>query len=277
MDLSSTPLVSVRIPSYNHGDYIRACLDSVANDNYPNKELVIMDDGSHDNTLEEINLWRKNNCPHFPVRIYTRPHRGICGTLNELIYKCKGKYLVSLASDDELAPGGIESRVNYLESNPQKSAVISDCFVINKKGQVIFESALSDMYNSDPSSYKKDNLLYKEIILNWSIPGPALMVKKSIYDQIGLYNENLPIEDWDFYLRMVSKNLIGFVDDKVAYYRVHDANTCGKQNAASSTKTLIKTALLNYRQMNPAGKYFLTQKITLLIFSYFKHALKKIR
>ena len=189
MALENLPLVSVRIPAYNHEKYISQCLDSVMNDSYPNKELLIMDDGSTDRTVQIIEQWINEHDTDFKIRFFPRKHRGLCRTLNELIPLCDGVFLVSLASDDVLIDGGIQDRVEYLLKHQNKEAVIADCMVINSSGEKIFGSALSELYNSSPQNYLTDERLAREIIWNWSVPGPVLMVRKSIYHKVGKYNQ----------------------------------------------------------------------------------------
>jgi len=274
--IDTFPLVSVRIPAYNHEKYIYQCLDSVLNDSYPNKELLIMDDGSTDRTVEIIEQWIDDKQPDFDVRFYPREHRGLCSTLNELIPLCNGVFLVSLASDDVLLDGGIQSRVEFLVQHPDKEAVIADCMVIDNSGKKVFGSALSELYDSSPRNYITDQSLAYEIIWNWSVPGPVLMVRKSIYQVVGKYNQSLTIEDWDFYLRMVSENLLGFVDYQVSAYRVHDANTCRAENSKKHLLELSKVAWLNIKNFEGKQKRLLCKKSLVLMYEYLKMNLKEV-
>jgi len=268
------PLVSVRVPAYNHAKYIKQCLDSVLLDSYPNKELLIMDDGSSDETAREIENWIANNSPSFDVRFYPRKHRGLSSTLNELVSLCGGEFLVSLASDDVLCDGGIQARVNYLIGAPMKKAVMADCIVINHAGDKLFSSGISEFYDSSIENYLTDDLLRREIVWNWSVPGPVLMVRKDVYQIMGGYNDSLIIEDWDFYLRMVSSNLLGFISYKVSGYRVHDANTCRAENDKAHILELAKTARLNLSKFNGLFKWLLCKKILVLLYEYLRRTLR---
>lgn len=266
MELESLPLVSIRIPAYNHEKFINQCLDSVLFDDYPNKELVVIDDGSTDETASMIEDWINKNKPEFGVRFYPREHRGLSPTLNELISLCEGDFLVSLASDDVLIPGGIRSRVDYLMNNPKKSAVFSDCMVIDDNDTVTHASALTELYSSSIESYSEDNLLSREIIWNWSIPGPVLMVRRTIYEKTGYYNPKLLIEDWDFYLKMCSQNLLGFINEKVSYYRLHESNTSRPKNNAMNLVRLAGTAQKNISGFQGELRRLLIKKMFILLF-----------
>ncbi|KTD33978.1 glycosyltransferase [Legionella israelensis] len=238
------PQVSIRIPAYNHERYITACLDSVLNDSYPNKELIIIDDGSTDGTAEVIRQWLEHNKPSFPVMFKARENRGLTKTINELVRACSGKYLVSLASDDFLLDGGIHTRVEYLEQHHNKWAVFADCIVVDEDNKLIYKSGLTELYSASLSKFLQEDDLLHEIINNWSVPGPVLMVRKDLYEHIGYYNEKFAIEDWDIYIRMASKKLLGFINYPVSAYRLHQHNTCRrKENFNWNHKQRLKIAL----------------------------------
>lgn len=276
MDKLETPLVSIRVPAYNHEKFIKQCLDSVLRETYPNIELVIMDDGSTDNTANEIDKWIQSVRPEFDVQFHRREHRGLCKTLNELISLCRGEYLVSLASDDILLPGGIQQRLNYLLANPEKSAVIGDCIVIDKNDNKVLNSGLSELYSSSVNNYQTNESLRREIIWNWSVPGPVLMVRKAIYKIVGGYKEDMKIEDWDFYLRMCSLDLLGCVDYKVSGYRRHDLNTSRKENNALHLLVLANVAFSNLNRFNGEEKRLLFKKALILFYESSKQKVRNI-
>ncbi len=267
-EYSPYPLVSVLIPAYNHEPYINGCLNSVLNDNYPNKELLIIDDGSSDGTDLRIVDWISRNSNSIQV-FYGKGvnNRGVSNTLNTLINKAKGEYIVLLASDDELLPNGIVSRFNYLATNKSKKAVIGDCIVIDDSNNLICMSSLSELYKANLKNYLTDEGLKKEIIWNWSVTGPALMVKKDIYKIIGNYDSRLKIEDWDFYLRMVSNNFLGFINQKVCAYRIHSENCCRKRNNEMMLHVeMVKSALKNLSTFHGEFRRLLTKKILVYLY-----------
>jgi glycosyltransferase involved in cell wall biosynthesis len=132
------PLVSILIPLYNHEHFIAKCLDSVLEDTYPDKEIVIIDDGSKDSSAEVVMQWRSAQSESLPCSFtfISRENRGVTSTLNELVALAQGGLLAILASDDYLLPGGIEARTNYLEQNRDKLAVIGDCKLVDYQGEL---------------------------------------------------------------------------------------------------------------------------------------------
>lgn len=227
------PLVSVVIPSYNHEKFVHNCLDSVLNEDYPNKEIVIINDGSRDKTAQVIKDWIEKNGDKIPVKFINRENVGLCKTINQLLEMADGEYIVALASDDELKNNGILKRYAYLQENPGKKAVISDCIVIDDRGNIIYNSLLTDYSGADKKNYRTDEGLKHEIITDFRLLGPILMAKKDVFDEVGYFDETISQEDRDFYLKLVSRNLLGFLDETVAGYRIHGHNT-------SRTSSLIR-------------------------------------
>ncbi len=224
---TNSSLVSIIIPAYNHGKYVLKALESVLDDNYKNKELVIIDDGSTDETNNLISIWIENHKNELNIKYKSRNNRGVSKTLNELIEMADGEYICIIASDDYLLNNGIRRRVEYLENNITKMAVFGDCIVVNQDNVTTYQSALKDYYKANLENYKDDNRLKNEIIMRWSVPGPVFMARKDLYTKYKIfYNEKLIGEDWDMFLKLVSKNYLGFVDFKVSAYRLHNSNTC---------------------------------------------------
>ena len=108
-------LVTVLIPSYNHQKYIKDAILSVINQTYKNIELIVIDDGSSDDSPQIIrSLGKKYN-----FKYIIRENRGICATLNEALNMAKGVYFCGLGSDDMFFPEKIEKQVNFMLNNPE--------------------------------------------------------------------------------------------------------------------------------------------------------------
>jgi len=259
---ASPPLVTVRVPAYNHEAFIDRCLDSVLEQDYPNIELIIIDDGSTDGTADRIRGWLARHEGEIPATFRSRQNRGLTATLNELLKLARGRYLVSLASDDYLLPAGVSTRVEYLETHPGKLAVMGDCIVVDAHGGVMHSSALSGLRHVDKRNYLTDAGIKKEVVARWSVPGPVLMVDRRLYSRVGQYDESLIVEDWDLYLRMVSQDLLGFVDSPVAAYRLHGANVSRDPGQATTiTRQLLRTAVKNFRRFDTISRLRLSMRI----------------
>ena len=220
-----TPLVSILISCYNHAHFVAETLDSVKADTYPNKEIVIIDDGSKDNSVQVIENWMKEN-PGENVTFSHRPNKGFCASLNELLDIAAGKYIVLVASDDLLVNNTIAERVEILQ-NSDKMVLVSDAEVINDNGATTHKSMLSDFHNADKVKYKTEEGILDEILFNFAISGAVVMMDKNIFSVIGKYPEDLKGEDFYFYIKSASEYQIVYFDKIVSKYRIHSSNTSG--------------------------------------------------
>jgi alpha-1,6-rhamnosyltransferase len=243
-----SPLVSIIIPLYNHARYIERCLDSIADDAYPGTEIIMIDDGSRDDSHAVVERWSENRGAafHGEFRFIRRENRGVTRTLNELVSLASGEYVAVLASDDYLLPGGISARVEYLRAHPEKMAVFADCTVVDDHGVGLHASGLADIYGAQKEFLANDELLPYELIINWCVPGPVFMARRELYDLVGTYDETLAIEDWDFYLRLLARNLLGFVDFPVAAYRLHSGSSLkDRERSVILQQNLVRTVTKN--------------------------------
>ena len=251
MLIESLPKVSYIVPVYNHQEYVVQTLDSVVADSYPNKELVIINDGSTDRSHEIIQSWIKSHKLNIDILYKNRSNKGISKTLNELIAMSSGDYVVPLASDDYLINNTTLSRVELLSKNPDKLMLINDAIVVNEKNQLVYSSGNFEYYQGNKKNFTSDKGLMTEIVSNWSCVGPICIMDKKIYEEIGYYNPELAIEDWDFYLRASSKKLILFADIKVAAYRIHTNNAHSLlSKRIAMLQAIGKTALANTQCFN---------------------------
>ena len=242
------PLVSFLIPYYNHKQYVKKTLDSIYEDSYSNKEIIIINDGSTDPDDSSINLWIEHHHEDILINYVKRKNKGITKTLNELISLANGKYISVIASDDYLVNDTIIKRVEVLEAAyPKKLMLVSDAIVVDDQDNITFTSAMFEQRGAPKKNYFTDNGLKKEIIKRWSVVGPTGFIAKELFDRVGMYDETLMIEDWDFYLRVVSKDLLLFYDAKVAAYRWHAENT--SQNKEGERKRYIELCLTMKRNI----------------------------
>lgn len=258
-----SPLVSIIIPLYNHAQFIVHCLNSIRNDNYPNKEIIIIDDGSKDLSASVVQEWYRTHRDSlaFGFTFKQRENRGVTKTLNELIGLAKGEFIAVLASDDYLLPGGIEARLQYLAEHPGKLAVFGDSVVVDNEGQTVHLSGISDLYKGCSGYLKHDELQAIELIMNWAVPGPGFMARHELYEIVGLYDESLTVEDWDMYLRIASRRALGFISVPVAAYRYHGANSVVSAGSRlSQLESLLRTARKNLRLFSGLEFYSLLSR-----------------
>lgn len=216
---NNTPLVSVVIPCYNHQYFIRHSIESVISQNYENIELIVIDDGSKDSSVEiiqEMIKCCKERFVRFEFR--SRANQGLSSTLNEALEWCQGKYFSALASDDQMLPNKTKVQVEYLEKHNDVQAVMSSVSWINSDNEIISDR----------------KLLYKEYSFE-----DIFLSKQSLYActqisrltsviSVGGYKVGCPIEDWYMWLKLSELGRIVSLEDNLVNYRLHDDNTINK-------------------------------------------------
>ncbi|HTM29347.1 MAG TPA: glycosyltransferase [Rhodanobacter sp.] len=255
---ASMPLVSVLIPAFNHERFIRRCLDSVLEDPYPAKELIIVDDGSTDRTAARVADWVATYCMDIPIEYVRRENRGIAATLNELAVRANGEFLRPGASDDYLLPGGLEAQVRYLLAHPGKGAVIGDSIVVDQDGNKLHDSGMRGLHHADKTLYRSDDGIRRAIIRQWAIGGPVALIRKSALETVDRWSEGLRIEDWDLFLRLAARDALGFVDVSVCAYRVHGANLSTTRHTPTRVIHLAESRQVALRRVDLFGEPYRT-------------------
>ena len=267
--------VTFAIPAYNHENYIKETLDSIWEDDYPCREIVIINDGSSDGTAEVIKNWCDSK-GWVNIVFISWPNRGITATLNKLIEMSSGDYIRLFSSDDLLSFGSTRELIDILEDDENTLAVFGDAAVIDKDGALIHASALISN-GGDKRKLLDNKLLTEEIVSNWAVSGPVILIKKCFFENHGAYDEAMLVDDWDVYTRLVATGGLRFVDSCVAKYRIHGENTSKTRVINKRIMNLLSQASVVDRNINLfrdvrirslflAEKYLLLTKATYLSF-----------
>ena len=225
------PLVTVIVPSYNHEPYIRQAIESVISQSYKILEIIVIDDGSHDQSLTIIN----NLAVQHGFIAISRENRGLAKTLNEGIELATGKYICILASDDYYLPHRIEQAVSHLEKSPDKVAMVyCDGYIIDDEGRRI--CVFSEKYPRPLIGSIYNNLL----VGNW-IPAMGVTYKATVLKQF-TFDERFKIEDHSLYLRIYQdkKYDLVFYKDYGFAYRWHENNTSNCTEFLDSENNLLQ-------------------------------------
>lgn len=212
----SQPLVSIIIPCYNHERFVQDCIQSVINQNYGNIELIIIDDGSKDNSVkavEELITECENRFTRFEFR--SRPNKGLSATLNEGLEWIEGKYVSCIASDDMLIAHKTAVQVNYLERNPNAVATFGGVKYININNEI-----------TGANYPLKRTYSFRDIILHeHNILAPTQMLRTKTIRDVGGYKDGILIEDWYMWLKLSSVGEIHCQRKILSLYRKHSNNT----------------------------------------------------
>lgn len=267
------PLVSVCLPAYNHELYVEEMLNSIIDQDYPEKELLIINDGSSDSTHERIQEWIESNSSKIDIQYRNRENRGISATLNELLSMAKGSYIAGASSDDYLLPGSLSTRINYLLNHPEKKAVFGDFNVISDSGMLLHQSGIEGHYNGNKKLFLDSSSLKEEMLRRFCIAGPVLLFDRSIFEVINEFDESLMAEDWDMYIRLSAQDILGFVNIPVAAYRWHDLCTCrSKRNKQKLYAYEIRVLKKNMHYFKGEDRAHIEKRLTKAIRKERKYA-----
>ncbi|HCH8077766.1 TPA: glycosyltransferase, partial [Acinetobacter baumannii] len=218
MLLNKQPLVSIVIPCYNHANFVQDCIQSVIAQTYQNIELIIIDDGSKDGSVEKIQEFI-GECEKRFVRFEfrNRPNKGLSATLNEALEWCQGEYFSAIASDDMMLNDKIEIQIDFLKNSIDSTIVgVFGGYNLIDDTDAIIKTILK----------KEKKYVFNEIFLhNFDLPAPTALLKLECVRSVGGYKENLKIEDWYMWLKLTEDNHCLFYLDKVLVnYRYHESN-----------------------------------------------------
>jgi len=203
------PLVSIIVPSYNHEKYINECIVSIINQTYKNYELIVIDDGSTDNSPTILRELQHK----YKFKLICQENIGLPATLNKGIKISNGKYYTFCASDDYWTDFKLEKQVSFMENNPD---------VPLSYGRMIRIDGSSSVIKIKQNSNFKGGYIFNELFLMNFHPPVSYMFRKDIFNKVGYYDENLKAEDFDMNLRIAHNYPIGFIDDTLGYYRIHE-------------------------------------------------------
>lgn len=196
------PLVSVIIPTFNRAGTILRAVDSVLSQTYPALELLVVDDGSEDETSTLLGPLADSG----RVILLTQPNRGVSAARNTGLGRAQGRLLAFLDSDDEWLPGKIEAQVNFFVQNPTEVLVQTQERWIRKGRRV----------NPGRRHLKKAGDIFLESLALCLISPSAVMLRQSLLDEVGLFDENLPAaEDYDLWLRVLARYPAGLIDQEL--------------------------------------------------------------
>ena len=206
----SQPLVSVIIPCYNHGNYLAEAVESVWKQGYAATEILVVDDGSIDNT--------KAVATQLPgVRYIYQHNQGLSAARNTGIQHCKGTFLIFLDADDWLLPGAINTNLQYLQQHPEAA------FVSGAHDKVFVDT---NTVKEERCEIRQNHYLH---LMQGNYIGmhATVMYRRWVFNEF-MYDTSLKsCEDYDLYLKIARKYPVLHHTEKIAAYRLHSSNMSG--------------------------------------------------
>jgi hypothetical protein len=215
MESNFNPLVSIIIPVYNGSNYVQEAIDSALAQTYKNIEIIIVNDGSKDNTEEIIKSYGKK------VRYFKKENGGVATALNLAIQKSKGEYISWLSHDDLYYPDKIQKQIKALnkldKDKRDKTILYSNWILIDKNSKRFDEFRIEKRYDAKKLNYP----LYP--ILKCVVHGCSLLIPKKCFNKVGLFDpKQRTTQDYEMWFRMFPKYNLLFQPYFFVKFRNHE-------------------------------------------------------
>ncbi len=195
-------MISIIIPTYNRRDHITTALNSVLAQTYTDYEIIIVDDGSTDDTQQVLNSYQGK------IRYFYQGNRGIPATRNKGIREAHGNYIAFLDSDDYWLPHKLERQIECFRENPDYGMVASRC-----------SSYTPDGTFREKNRPGKSGWILIDLFKANFIRTSSAIIKKACFDKVGLFDESLlQVQEYDLWMRIAQHYPIGFINEPLTVY-----------------------------------------------------------
>jgi glycosyltransferase involved in cell wall biosynthesis len=238
------PLVSVCFVTYNHAQFVGDALKSAIDQDYPNFEMVIADDGSTDGTEEIVQSFARSN-PEQVVLLPTRRNEGIPGIVsnyNRALAKCRGKYIAFLEGDDVFLPGKITKQVQWLETDERR--------VLCGHDVEVFDSASNKRFYLMSEITRLRHGQGADLVVRHNVPFTtvSMMIRATTIPSHGFDDRLRIVLDWKFWIDcLAAGGHFGYVDGVLARYRRHATNITKHHFATRQDDQFVTLALVESR------------------------------
>jgi glycosyltransferase involved in cell wall biosynthesis len=204
--------ISVIIPTYNRGSFTVEAVKSVLAQTYKDYEIIVVDDGSTDDTKEKMKAFGSQ------IRYIYQENKGPSAARNTGIKLAKGKYLAFCDSDDRFLPTKLEKQMKFIQQNPKCLFLYTWYYNVNEKGEIT-------KLRQPIACKSKEHLQYCLFARRFTIRTSTLIVHKKCFDKAGLFNEKYWYsQDWDMWLRLAAHYRGYCLEEPLSEYWLHGEN-----------------------------------------------------
>jgi glycosyltransferase involved in cell wall biosynthesis len=221
-------LITVVVPSYNHEKYVATAVDSCLSQTYNNLEVVVVDDGSRDRSVD---LLRERYAGNQRVKILTQPNQGAHAAINEGIRQAAGDYIAILNSDDVFHHRRIETLIQEAgRADRSDSLVFSDLEFIDGQGCPISEHERAHEYRALQQRCHGTPLEYLFFTGNLAVTSSNFFFSRTFFESVGEFAALRYTHDWDWALRAMAIRPPIWVRENLLSYRIHGSNTISEND-----------------------------------------------
>ncbi len=216
----TTPTVSVLMAVYNAERYVRQAINSILGQTFTDFELILVEDGSTDNTPAILNGYARQDARVLLVK--NECNRGLIHSLNRGLAMARGKYVARMDADDVSLPGRLATQVRYLEQHPEVGVLGTNIVHIDADGCIMYGGHPKDTFPLSPDVIRW--------MLLWRCPiyHPTAMVRRAVLDRTGFtYNPDFRhAEDHELWTRLSKYTVIASLPEVLVHYRILPTSVC---------------------------------------------------
>lgn len=271
--LGSNPAISVIIPLYNHERYIDDAIDSLLQQTIPPCEIIIIDDGSHDNSWQRVQHRAKEESR---IIAWSQKNQGAHYTLNSGLNHAAGEYLAILNSDDVYHPQRLEFCLQAMQTDPVPDVICTALAFINEKGK-----SCSNTWYEEALTFRRkvSDLSLALINGNFLMTTSNIFMHRSVWTDLGAFANLRYAHDLDFFLRAISFNKrIVILENPLLHYRTHATNTINEGVLKVKLEWAAVVAYYAWKVKQSDWNYWeqlveITNRhdLTRMLFFFFKH------
>ena len=216
------PLVTAAITTYNRADCLADAIESVLAQSVKDMEVVVVDDGSTDQTAAVVARYRDR------VRYVPQPNRGRAAARNTAVRIARGDFIAFCDSDDRWLPDRLERQLTLAEGRPRIGMIHGQVELCDASWQPLPKETAA--HRAVFSAAHRKGATYAGYASECRCLSSTILLRRHVFDDVGLYDTELPIEDYDFYLRLLLRYDVVFLDwPPLAQYRVQTDNQTGTE------------------------------------------------
>lgn len=245
----ANPLVSVIVPTYNCAPFVRASLQSVLDQSYAPLEVIVVDDGSSDGTLDVLGTFGDR------IRVFSQANRGPAAARNRALKEARGDYLAFLDGDDLWLPGHVQVLMDYFAQHADARVVFGQWLLwpANEDGSYS-PMELPSAQANPPIDADHSGWLYSKLLFESLLHIIATIVHRSVYTAVDGFDESLRTgSDYDFWLKVSRKFPIVQLKTPVAVYRLNPSSVSYSVRTENNPYRLLRRAVDTYGLSDDAG------------------------
>lgn len=221
------PMVSVILPTYNRAEFLGEAISSVLDQSFKNFELLVIDDGSTDQTPQLVEKFSD------PRLIYlSQSNKGRSAARNYGLSNASGSHIAFLDSDDVYLNSKLELQVDYMNEHPEFDMIYTSAYCIDRKG---------NQFDEQPYIAVSEGNIYKQVAFfrPLTITLPTVMLRREVLDAVGYFDESMErFEDTDLWRRIAKVFMVGAINEPTCLLRTHESNALVTQDPKNIIKAV---------------------------------------